>query len=116
GLGRIVLLPLNVAEMPAGTTSQCQKLWRPILEGILSIPGGNSNQTKGSDGTMESNVNRDEAAREESNASMATADFLGDVPGAGRDGRECLELAFPARGHGWRGPARDLRGSGSAAG
>lgn len=77
GLGRIVLVPINIAELPIDKAPQCIDLWQPLTKDLLA-----ANTTTGD---SEREDTRD-ADQRENYASMQIADFLGNVPGAARIG------------------------------
>jgi hypothetical protein len=76
GLGRIVLAPFNLTDLPVSGSDACNRLWQPILAGIECEALSKGVAT-------DSNSNME---RYGNHASAQLANFLGNVPGAARVG------------------------------
>jgi hypothetical protein len=103
GLGTVVLSPANVAEMQIDTTEHSKDLWRPLIKGLIAIPGepvdvaadtdANAVQQKNAVVQNTYDGSSVDDAREKS-ASLQLANFLGNVPGAGQIGFSYIAIVL----------------------
>lgn len=83
GLGRIVLVPIDLSVVSINPRSEGQEFWRPLLAGMHVLPERRAARTQPQQ-LYGPQITRDD--QRETAATMAVADKLGDVPGAGRFG------------------------------
>ncbi len=94
GLGRIVLAPVNVANLQFDSAEKGKTIWNPLVEGMHLTLTAEQATAQSSRPNYSNQLSNDD--QKETEASMRIADKLGDVPGAGSFGFLYVAIALVA--------------------